>query len=44
VLGRTEAAAEAARSALDGVTVADRPKIEALIADLGVTPAEVVTP
>jgi len=44
VLGRNAAAAEAARSALDGVAPADRPKIEALIADLGVTPAEVETP
>lgn len=44
VLGRTEAAAEAARSALDGVAASDRPKVEALIADLGVTPAEVYTP
>lgn len=44
VLGRTDAAAEAARSALDGVTAADRPRIEALIADLGVTPAGVATP
>ena len=44
VLGRTDAAADAARSALAGVTVADRPRIEALIADLGVTPAEAATP
>jgi cytochrome c-type biogenesis protein CcmH len=44
VLGRAEAAAEAARSALDGVAATDRPKVEALIADLGVKPAEVKTP
>ena len=44
VLGRTEAAAEAARAALGGVAAADRSKIEALIADLGVTPAVVDTP
>ena len=40
VLGRTEAAAEAARAALAGVQDADaRGRVEALIADLGVTPA-----
>ena len=44
VLGRADAAAEAARSALDGVSAADRGKVEALIADLGVTPAGAVTP
>lgn len=44
VLGRTDAAAEAARSALDSVNAADRGKVEALIADLGVTPAGVATP
>jgi cytochrome c-type biogenesis protein CcmH len=44
VLGRNDAAAEAARSALDGVSAADRGKVEALIADLGVTPAGAVTP
>ncbi len=44
VLGRPDAAAEAARSALDGVDAADRGKVEALIADLGVTPAGVATP
>lgn len=44
VLGRTAAAAEAARSALDGVAVEERGKVEALIADLGVTPAEAATP
>lgn len=44
VLGRTDAAAAAARSALDGINPADRGKVEALIADLGVTPAEAATP
>jgi cytochrome c-type biogenesis protein CcmH len=44
VLGRNDAAAEAARSALDGVNAADRGKVEALIADLGVTPVGAVTP
>ena len=44
VLGRTDAAAEAARSALDGVNAADRGKVEALIADLGVTPVGAATP
>ena len=44
VLGRTDAAADAARSALDGVNAADRGKVEALIADLGVTPAGAATP
>jgi cytochrome c-type biogenesis protein CcmH len=38
VLGRVDAAAEAARSALDSVSAADRGRVEALIADLGVTP------
>jgi cytochrome c-type biogenesis protein CcmH len=44
VLGRADAAADAARSALDGVNAADRGKVEALIADLGVTPAGAATP
>ena len=44
VLGRADAAAEAARSALDGVNAADRRKVEALIADLGVTPAGAAMP
>jgi cytochrome c-type biogenesis protein CcmH len=42
VLGRTDAAAEAARAALAGVTDSGaRQRVEALIADLGVTPAKV---
>lgn len=44
VLGNNDAAAEAARSALEGVNAADRGKVEELIADLGVTPAGAATP
>jgi cytochrome c-type biogenesis protein CcmH len=45
VLGKTEDAAEAARAALAGVTDSGgREKVEALIADLGVTPAGAATP
>jgi cytochrome c-type biogenesis protein CcmH len=45
VLGRADAAAEAARAALNGVTDSgERRRVEALIADLGVTPAEAATP
>jgi len=41
VLGRTEAAAEAAREALAGVSDPEgRARVEALIAELGVSPAE----
>ncbi len=44
VLGRTDAAAEAARAALDGLQDANaRGRVEALIADLGVTPAGAAT-
>ena len=45
VLGKSDAAAEAARSALAGVQDASaRGRVEALIADLGVKPAEAGTP
>lgn len=45
VLGRADAAAEAARDALAGVTdAAGRGRVEALIADLGVTPSGAATP
>lgn len=41
VLGRTEAAAAAASAALSGVTgVGDKARVEALISDLGLSPAE----
>jgi cytochrome c-type biogenesis protein CcmH len=45
VLGRADAAAEAARAALAAVTDSgERGRVEALIADLGVTPAKAATP
>ena len=45
VLGRADAAAEAARDALAGVTdAAGRGRVEALIADLGVTPSGAAIP
>ncbi len=45
VLGKTDEAAKAARDALAGVTDADgRQKVEALIADLGLTPAGAANP
>jgi cytochrome c-type biogenesis protein CcmH len=45
VLGRADEAAEAARAALAGIDdLAGRGRVEALIADLGVTPAGAATP
>lgn len=45
VLGKIDEAAEAARAALAGVTdTGGRRRVEALIADLGVKPAEAATP
>jgi cytochrome c-type biogenesis protein CcmH len=45
VLGKSDAAAEAARAALEGVAdETGRGRVEALIADLGVTPAVEATP
>jgi hypothetical protein len=43
VLGRPEAAAQAAQNALQGVQGADRGRVEALIADLELKP-EAATP